>query len=343
MSRVDDDRQAARLAERIAQEKRLAEDRTAKKQEGESAFSKLLQKGGQEKAQLQKGQQNQLRDGQARAGDVKDADANLLAQTAESQKDQATTRGNHQRADLRKGAAAFGEKLQQARAGEGERASESRLADGGREQVAVGGRTQDQQTTGARAEGRRDDARRTDEAHEERGTSLRGGSSASGGARGAGSGGKADGLRSDADGGGGKGAGGDGKGGGKEGGAGSELAAGFRFNPALMAPVPVAQPKENRGSEKLRALANEIAQKIVQSARVGTNAAGQAEFQIDLRSNVLAGLSIKVSGGNGKIRAVFSGNDREVLKLIRNESESLKAALGGRGLKLEEFRIEERA
>ncbi len=340
MSRVDDDRQAARLAERIALEKRQADERTAKKQEGESAFSRLLQKGGQEKAQVQKGQQNQLRDQQARAGEVKDADGALLAQTAEAQQEGGLKRSNLQRADQRKGQSAFGEKLQQSRAGEGERASESRLADGGREQVATGGRVQDQQTTGTRAESRREDARRTDESHEERGSSLRGGNSAggAGGARGAGRGGE---LKSEADGGGGKGSGGDGKGG-KDGGAG-ELAAGFRFNPALMAPVPVAKPKENRGSEKLRALANEIAQKIVQSARVGTNAAGQAEFQIDLRSNVLAGLSIKVSGGNGKIRAVFSGNDREVLKLLQNESESLKAALGGRGLKLEEFRIEERA
>ena len=121
-----------------------------------------------------------------------------------------------------------------------------------------------------------------------------------------------------------------------------ELPAGFRFNPALMAPVPLARPRDLAGSDRLRALATEIAQKIVESARVGINAAGKAEFQIDLRSNVLAGLSITVSGSSGKIRALFAGRDREVLKLLKEQGEVLKNALSSRGLTLEEFRIEER-
>jgi flagellar hook-length control protein FliK len=124
---------------------------------------------------------------------------------------------------------------------------------------------------------------------------------------------------------------------------GSEAPPGFRFNPALMAPVPVQQAKQTGGSEKLRALANEIAQKIVERVRVGTNAAGKAEFQIDLRSNVLSGLSIKVSSSNGRISAKFMASDKEVLKLLRDQSDSLKQALTGRGLTLDELKIEERA
>jgi len=116
----------------------------------------------------------------------------------------------------------------------------------------------------------------------------------------------------------------------------------FRLNPALMAPVPVAKPKETSASERLRALANEIAQKIVERVRIGTNASGAAEFQIDLRSNVLSGLNIQVSGSKGRIKAVFSGRDSKVLKLLREQSDSLKKAMEGRGLKLEELRIEER-
>ena len=122
----------------------------------------------------------------------------------------------------------------------------------------------------------------------------------------------------------------------------TNLGGGFRFNPALMAPVPVARPRENSGSERLRQIANEIAQKIVERVRVGTNASGAAEFQIDLRSNVLSGLSIKVSGGRGKIKLAFSGTDKEVLKALGESAEDLKQALGGRGLKLDELRIEER-
>jgi flagellar hook-length control protein FliK len=104
--------------------------------------------------------------------------------------------------------------------------------------------------------------------------------------------------------------------------------------------VPVAKPKPTAGSERLRAIANEIAQKIVERVRVGTNAAGNAEFQIDLRSDVLSGLSIKLSAKNGKIHAVFSGGDRDVLKMLEEQREGLKNALAGRGLTLEDLRIE---
>ena len=74
-------------------------------------------------------------------------------------------------------------------------------------------------------------------------------------------------------------------------------------------------------------MAQEIAQKIVERVRVGRNADGLAEFQIDLRSNVLAGLQIKVSGNKGGIKAVFAGSDREVLKLLKENAEGLKAVI----------------
>lgn len=124
-------------------------------------------------------------------------------------------------------------------------------------------------------------------------------------------------------------------------GAGSKQFAGqFRFNPALAPPVPVIKPKDTGASERLRALANEIAQKIVERVRVGRNADGLAEFQIDLKSSVLSGLTIRLSGSHGRIRAFFSGRDREVLKLLRENSDGLRAALEGRGLRLEELKIE---
>jgi len=131
--------------------------------------------------------------------------------------------------------------------------------------------------------------------------------------------------------------------GGKDGEQGAGAAQqGFKLNPALMAPVAVAQPRTGVMSEKLRALANEIAQKIVQSARVGTNRAGEAEFQIDLKSSVLSGLQIKVSSKHGKITAVFSGKDPEVLKMIKQNADGLRSALQGRGLTLAELKIEEK-
>lgn len=117
---------------------------------------------------------------------------------------------------------------------------------------------------------------------------------------------------------------------------------GFRFNPALIPPTPVAKPKEATSSDRLRALAAEIAQKIVERARVGTDRSGRAEFQIDLRSDVLSGLSIRISAANGKVQASFFASDRAVAKLIRNHAGGLRDALGRRGLSLDELRIEER-
>jgi hypothetical protein len=126
----------------------------------------------------------------------------------------------------------------------------------------------------------------------------------------------------------------------EEKGQGGQGFAAFRLNPALMAPAPVAQPRVSAASERLRALANEIAQKIVQRVRVGTNKDGMAEFQIDLKSTVLAGLSMKVMGQRGRVRAHFQCKDEGVLKLLRDNADGLKAQLESRGLKLEELKIE---
>jgi hypothetical protein len=117
----------------------------------------------------------------------------------------------------------------------------------------------------------------------------------------------------------------------------------YKLNPALLAPPPLARPKDDGRSERLRQLANEIAQKIVERARVGRNAAGQAEFQMDLRSNVLSGLHIRVSAQAGRISALFSGHDRKVLAMLKENADSLKQALQARGLTLVELKVEARA
>jgi hypothetical protein len=140
-------------------------------------------------------------------------------------------------------------------------------------------------------------------------------------------------LKADAD----KGGGGSGKNDNK---GGDPAPANFRFNPALMAPVAVAKANPNQGSDRLRRIATEIAQKIVEKVRVGTNAAGKMEFQIDFRQDVLSGLSVKVSAKNGKISAVFSGRDKDVLKMLEEQAEGLKSALTARGLSLEDFKVE---
>lgn len=296
MSRVDDDREAARLAERIMQEKKLAEGQAKKRQEGATAFQKLMQQPQSPQTPAAPQTPAQPQGGLGRS---------VLAKAMQQGK-------------------TFGEKLQQPATPGGDASAQqaSRRADAG--------------TTETRSNARASDAKENRRSSELRDKDLSSAESALGqvsSERGAA-------IRADADAGGGKGSGGGGGKDKKEGG--TEMGPGFRFNPALMAPVPVAKPKDTAGSERLRALASEIAQKIVDRIRVGTNAAGNAEFQIDLRSDVLSGLSIKVSARNGKISATFSGTNREVLKQLEEHGEGLRTALSGRGLKLEDLKFEAR-
>ncbi|WP_426750654.1 flagellar hook-length control protein FliK [Myxococcus sp. Y35] len=303
MSRVDDDREAARLAERLLQEKKLAEGQAKKRQEGASAFQRLMQQsqqpsqppgpapappqqqGGLARAVLARATQQGKTFGERVQQEQQPATKELVQPQTQSM-------AQAQSSEARSGSRASD--ARESRRTEDKRTTETREKDLGKAESALG------------------------QVSSERGAAI----------------------RADADAGGGKGSGGgkDKKEGGSE-----AMAPGFRFNPALMAPVPVAKPKDTAGSERLRALASEIAQKIVDRVRVGTNAAGNAEFQIDLRGDVLSGLSIKVSARNGKISATFSGDNREVLRQLEAASEGLRTALSGRGLRLEDVRFEAKA
>ncbi|WP_375760698.1 flagellar hook-length control protein FliK [Corallococcus exercitus] len=300
MSRVDDDRDAARLAERMIQERKLAEAKTQKRLQGDSVFSKLVQQGQAEQALPKQAQELKQPLGKQ-----------VLARLAQGQ------------------GKTFDEKLAQ---------KETAFAKPGE---STQGAQQSQRNAESQGLSKGGEARKSEVVEEKRSTDVRESDMT-----------KAEGqasrlsqekgeLKIDVNAGGGKGAGGGGASKEKDDKGGQmAAAAGFRFNPALMAPVPVAKPKDMAGSERLRAMANEIAQKIVERVRVGTNAAGNAEFQIDLRGDVLNGLSIKVSAKNGKISATFSGSDRDTLKLLEEQSDGLRSALGGRGLALENLRFE---
>lgn len=322
MSRVDDDREAARQTERLLAEKLRQEQKVQEMKGQQSAFSKLVERKDAEQVvfatDAEATEVEELAEGH-------EATVEESVEASESLREQARQSADKQRG--RGGLSEAGAKARGARASEAEREHLGHLGDSSASARAGQGRSADQRAGADTAQGRRSDAREVQRALRQSEKPV--------GAMPA-SGEKADkGARTDADGGGGQGGQRDSKGGGE--------GAAFRFNPALMAPVPVAQPKASSNSDRLRQLASEIAQKIVDRVRVGKNAEGKAEFQIDLHSSVLAGLSIKVSGSGGRIKAVFSGSDREVLKLLREQASALKGALSSRGLTLEELRIEERA
>lgn len=335
MSRVDDERDAARAAARMAEAKRVAEGQKNKKAAEDNAFSKLVQ-GHKQEAQVR--HQGTL---------ARSAIAQLIESAATGHADEAKhleqgALGTQQESSFRSklGMKGQDQKVQQNARADGQQASQ--LKDQGDQGLAqtVSSRQIDQSGNSRAAEGRSGVAQVSRERLEERkeaGESSA--SSSTGGAGGASSarGEKGD-LKTDAD----KGGGQQGGGKDKDGGGAAAPSPGFRFNPALMAPMSVAKPKDTTGSERLRKVANELAQKIVEKVRIGTNAMGKTEFQIDLKGDVLAGLSVKVSAKNGKISAVFSGSDKDVLKAIEEQGEALKAALGARGLTLEDFKTEGR-
>lgn len=115
---------------------------------------------------------------------------------------------------------------------------------------------------------------------------------------------------------------------------GQPFAPAFRFNPNLMAPMPVVQAKEVSQSERLRVLANELAQKIVQQMRTGWNKKGEAMITLELNQDVLKGLSIRLTQKDGQIHAKFMSGDREVLKMLRENAPGLEKAMSQHKLSL---------
>ncbi len=337
MSRVDDDRDAARVAARLSEAKRAAEAKTKEKTTEASAFSKLV--AAQKSAAQQAAGQAAHAHTEESTTNAHEAIAMLLGESEAGKASAKQAEGAHQGKSLgnaqgqaRLGAKSFDEKLKQGASSEG--AASARIKEGSDQGQAatVSGRSADMSDGAARNSSRGLDSRvsnsRLDERKESSDSNASKNSSV-GGARAE----KGE-LKTDAD-----------KGGGQQGGGGKDkgepsAVPSFRFNPALQAPVNVAKKNETQSSDRLRKAASEIAQKIVERVRVGTNAAGRMEFQIDLKNDVLGGMTVKVSAKNGKISAVFSGSDKDVLKLLEEQSESLKTALGSRGLTLESLKVE---
>ncbi|MFN0064360.1 MAG: flagellar hook-length control protein FliK [Myxococcaceae bacterium] len=324
--RVDDDREAERLAERLHEQRLREESREKGKRVQDTAFADRLKASDQERRENVSGQREAHEKGvQQRTRDSRGKD--VLKKAREfAQHDQGRA------AQRQRGAAILGQTHDAGRRTDLEYAH-ARDQGHQSEQERVGLRSKDEGSEALRSERRKNALAHTERqgARVEASTE----SSAKGGGAPA-DGGTERASEREAGGQGGKGQQ-------REGGGGAGAGTGqFRINPGLLAPVPVAQPKDSGRSERMRALANEIAQKIVERARVGKNAQGHAEFQIELRSNVLAGLNIKVTARQGRIAAVFSGGNKEVLEQLQGQLEGLRAALTGRNLIVEELRIEGR-
>lgn len=326
MSRVDDERDAARAAERLAETKRTEAVVKEKKAQENKAFARLVQ--GQKQEAQTAAQSNVAR--KAISEVLKEVDVKARAEKKSSEKE-TQARGEQGADRARQASSHRAVEGKQAQRGEAQAAnSRSETSEQGRTQLASGRKAD--QSGGAKVQSERHtDAKTSKERLKERQdeSAEQDGKRAGLLSRGGRSEGKVEGEKG----------GRQQSGGGKEGQDGSPNPQ-FRLNPALLAPVPVAQPKAASGSERLRQIAAELAQKIVERVRLGTNAAGRVEFQIDFKSDVLSGLSVSVSAHQGKIKAIFRGHDKDVLKMIEGQQETLKSVLGARGLQLEDFKIE---
>lgn len=91
------------------------------------------------------------------------------------------------------------------------------------------------------------------------------------------------------------------------------------------APTPIIQPQ--------------MIDQIVQDVRIGINAMGAAEFQFDLKSEVLDGLKLKISTQDGKVVASFIAENVHVKETIDQGAQELIQALQQRGLEVAEIQV----
>lgn len=330
MSRVDEDRDAARAAERLAEAKRAEQTKKTERTNADVGFSKLVGKNQAQQTQRATADTTKKESTakSAIAQLLHDAEAAATHHEVEGQHEQAASQNARQTAQTKQAALGANTRV------DGRQAEHAKANATETNAMTAQSRASDSGAGGMAVDGRKSDAKVMREVMADRGASSDSKQDSSQGSGGLSAKGEKGDIKTDSD-----------KGGGQQGGnkdKGGEPPATIRFNPALMAPVGIAKPKEATGSDRLRKIANELAAKIVDRVRIGTNAAGKVEFQIDLRSDVLSGLQVKVSSQNGKIKATFTGTNKDVLKLIEEQGDALKAALSARGLTLEDFKVERR-
>lgn len=78
---------------------------------------------------------------------------------------------------------------------------------------------------------------------------------------------------------------------------------------------------------------------IVQEVRLGINASGAAEFQFDLKSDVLEGLKLKISTKDGQVTASFIAENIHIKEQIDQGVQELVKALQERGLEVASMNV----
>ncbi len=115
-------------------------------------------------------------------------------------------------------------------------------------------------------------------------------------------------------------------------------------NPALAKPMDVRRPAGGvEGASRVEGLiAKEKIDQIVDKVRIGVNRAGATEMQFDLKSEVLGGLTLKISTVEGRVYATFLADQPGVKDLVDLNAAALEKALRDKGLGIGEIKTEMR-
>ena len=89
-----------------------------------------------------------------------------------------------------------------------------------------------------------------------------------------------------------------------------------------------------------KALPKKVIDEVVQAVRVGVNRAGDKEVQLDLKSNVLEGLRIKVSVHDNKVMTVLEVSSYSVKNTLETHMSELRQALEQKGITMAQVDIQ---
>jgi len=89
----------------------------------------------------------------------------------------------------------------------------------------------------------------------------------------------------------------------------------------------------------VKGVSQKVIDEVVEAVRIGTNRAGDREIQLDLKSTVLDGLTIRVSVHNDKVVTVLEAATHDVKSKLESHMGELMHALEQKNLKVEQVEI----
>jgi hypothetical protein len=84
-------------------------------------------------------------------------------------------------------------------------------------------------------------------------------------------------------------------------------------------------------------LTQQVINKLIQYVKIGINAKGQKEIQMELNERIFRGLKLRVVAKGGKVGVEFISKDPKGRKVLEQNSDALKKALADKGIEVDEI------